>query len=363
MFLHAVPDKCRTLARDTRDELTVESPHASQPEALSNNAQPPLRRVGRRAVRWVVVLALVLIVLRLTGCMERLFYIPTSGPTPPPNHPPNVQRVYFDSRDGTQLCAWFIPARQRMVFHQDNQNDQHARLSPTILHVHGNAGNVESHEFFTAHLPPAGFNVFLFDYRGYGESEGAARRREALLEDTHAALDYLLTRDDVDATRIGMYGQSLGGSIGLNVMAERDEIRCAVIESAFASWRDIVANAIGGDPPFFLARWLAALLIRDDLRPVDAIARIGRPILILHGTADSIIPISHGRRLAKAGGASTELIELPGGDHNVLRQTHPEVDQMMIDFFHEHVDGDVEDRSRPTGSDSPGQPATGANQP
>ena len=82
------------------------------------------------------------------------------------------------------------------------------------------------------------------------------------------------------------------------------------------------------------------ILIKDGDRPDEAIARIRRPILILHGTADSIIPVSHGRRLAEASGGHAELIELAGGDHNSLRFTHPEADEMMIDFFHQHLSSD-----------------------
>jgi pimeloyl-ACP methyl ester carboxylesterase len=204
----------------------------------------------------------------------------------------------------------------------------------TILHIHGNAGNLNDHAWFTEDLPLAGFNVFIFDYRGYGESHGRARKRAKLIEDAHAALDDVLARTDIDRTRIGMYGQSLGGSIGLNVMAERIEIRGAVIESAFASWRDEAADAVGGDPSPWWAKAIAWLLISDASRPDEAIARISpRPILIVHGTSDRIIPISHGRRLKQAGGATVELIEYDGGDHNSLRESHPEVERRIIDFF------------------------------
>ena len=193
------------------DEVTSNEPAA----AGERTPRHTVRRLAIRLGRWALILAVLLLVLRLTGCMERLFYIPTSGPTPPPDSPPGVEKVFFESADGTRLCGWFIPA-------QVASNDDAS--APTILHVHGNAGNMESHQFFTEHLPPAGYNVFLFDYRGYGESEGTPRRRRALIDDTHAALDYILQREDVDRQRIGLYGQSLGGSIALNVMADRKSV-------------------------------------------------------------------------------------------------------------------------------------------
>ena len=262
-------------------------------------------------------------VLWLTGCMERLFYYPDAGPTPPP---PGAEAVAFAALDGTRLFGWFIPA-------DGGARDAGGRAA-TILHVHGNAGNVASHLWFTEYLPGAGFNVFLFDYRGYGQSEGAARRRNDLIGDTEAALDALLEREDVAPDRVGMYAQSLGGAIGLNVMAGRPEIRAAVVESSFASWRDMAADAVALPRP--VARVIAAVLIRDHRRPDEAVAGIDRPILLLHGSRDSIVPVEHGRRLAAAG-PTTELVELPGGDHNTLRETHPEVERLTIEFFRRQV--------------------------
>lgn len=289
---------------------------------------PPSRRT-RRLVRGslAAVLGASVFLLWLTGCMEQLFYHPTPGATHPPPHLSSAEPVWFESADGTRLHGWFIPAGGALT---DGR-------APTILHFHGNAGNIESHVFFTQNLPPNGFNVFIFDYRGYGRSEGSARRRDALIADGHAALDALLARPDVDPTRIGMYGQSLGGAIALNVMADRPELRAAVVESPFASWRLVAANAVSGDPPGILGRLLASVLIKDDRRPDEAIARIDRPVLLLHGTADTTVPVSHSRLLAAAS-PTTELVEIPGGEHNSLRDTHPDVDGLTIDFLRRHLE-------------------------
>ncbi len=297
-------------------------------------------------MRWVLVFAVVAAIMRIGGCMERMFYVPTAGVVNKPGVVPRVEDVWFNSADGTRLHGWFFPAAgARTHDHADDGRGGAGGAggagngAATILHVHGNAGNIESHYWFTEYLPqasPLGFNVFIFDYRGYGQSEGSARRRADLIADTHAALDALLLRDDVDPRRIGMYGQSLGGSIALNAMADRDEIRAAVIESAFTSWREIAANVLGGDAPGPISRFLTWVFIGDRSRPIDAIARIDRPILILHGDADSIIPISHGRRLALAA-KNAELVELSGGEHNTLRDSHPQIEERVIEFFRLHL--------------------------
>jgi dipeptidyl aminopeptidase/acylaminoacyl peptidase len=279
-----------------------------------------------RAVSLGALVVGLLVVLRLARGMERLFFFPSKGPTPLAQAPPGAEAVRFASRDGTELSGWFVPA--------EGAADAAARRArPTVLHLHGNAGNMLDHAWFTAYLPSAGFNLFLFDYRGYGESEGSARSRDGLLDDARGALEHLLARPDVDPARIGLYGQSLGGALGLVLMAERPEIRAAVFESPFASWRDIAASAIGGEPPAAPARWLARLLIPDHARPLDAIRRIDRPILLLHGEADRVVPASHSRRLAAAAGPSARLVLLPGGEHNSLRDTHPEVEGLVVELL------------------------------
>ena len=297
---------------------------------MSDELKTPKRRALPGLIRILVAVVVVAVLLWITGCMERMFYQPTVGPTPAPLSPPGVAVVKFPSRDDTLLTGWFIPA-------QAAASTGGAPLAPTILHVHGNAGNIESHAWFTEFLPAHGFNVFIFDYRGYGESQGKATRRGPLIEDTHAALDTLLARTDVDPKNIGMYGQSLGGAIGINVMADRPEIRAAVLESSFASWREEAASAVSGEPPGLVGRSLAWLLIPDSHRPTDAIARVNRPLLLLHGDADSIIPISHSRRLLEASNGHATLIEFPGGEHNSLRESHPLMEQAVLEFFRQHL--------------------------
>ena len=265
--------------------------------------------------------------LNLTGCAERLFYVPTREPTPPPallsRGGPPVESVWFESSDGTGLRGWFLPAK-----------DRPSRDALTVVHIHGNAGSLLGHIAFSAHLPSAGFNLFIFDYRGYGESEGAAITRGPLIEDAKAAVRTVRARPDVDPSRVALYGHSLGGGIALNVLADDPTLLGAVLESPISSWRDAAATVIGGDPPSWWARWLAFWMIPDGKRPLDAIARIQQPILIVHGDSDRIVSVGHGRRLAEAG-PTVRLVELPGGDHNTLQETHPETVELMHEFLRE----------------------------
>lgn len=286
----------------------------------------PTRRKRRKRYRWIwrlVIILLIGLTLRFTGVLERLFYHPVDEPTPVPRRFAGGELVRFQSRDGTNLVGWFLPASISA------RGD-----APTILHVHGNAGNINDHIWFTEYLPRAGFNVFIFDYRGYGESGGIALHRTSMIDDTHAAMDVILARSDVDPDRIGVYGQSLGASIAINVMADRPEIAAAVFESPFASWRDVAADAVG---LWIVGKALAWVCIPDHARPDEAITRIDRPIRFLHGTADSIVPIHHSERLADRYGDPAALIPFPGGRHNSLRDTHQEYEPTVLAFFDHHL--------------------------
>ena len=130
--------------------------------------------LGHERTRTLTVLGFV---LRITGVMERLFYLPQAGPTPVPARFAGAEGVTFTSADGTKLYGWFLPARR--------ENSE--RLAPTVIHAHGISGNIISHIGFTEFLPAAGFNLFIFDYRGYGRSGGKARHRRDLIDDTIGA--------------------------------------------------------------------------------------------------------------------------------------------------------------------------------
>ena len=135
--------------------------------------------IRRRWIAWTLLILALGTFLSVSGCMERLFYWPVREATPPPAAYQGVERVRFSSADGTPLVGWFIPAQRDSISTAE-------RPAPTIIHAHGNAGSINDHLYFSEYLPEAGFNLFLFDYRGFGESGGKARRRADLIADTHA---------------------------------------------------------------------------------------------------------------------------------------------------------------------------------
>jgi len=298
----------------------------------TNRNRPEKRplRLGRwvlkYAIRLTVLFLLFFIMFSISGCLERLFYVPMGDPGPTPD---GYEEVWFNSADGTHLHGWFMPALT------DEPNPA------TILVVHGNAGNISNHSGFVDFLPEYGYNVFLFDYRSYGKSERDRLRRTYLYEDTQAALDYLLTqRSDIDSERIMVFGQSLGAVFAVRLMADRPEIRAGVFMSAFSNWRTIAASTVSFNKanPGPVSRFLARMLIPSGLDAIDAITRIGpdRPILLVHGTSDRITPYEHSKQLLEVGQSvnlDIRLYTIPDGDHNNLRWDDVNLDEEISGFY------------------------------
>ncbi len=251
--------------------------------------------------------------LRSCGTLDRLFFYGGPDPGPPPA---GVEQVYFATDSGLQLHGWWTPA-----------DGPPSQALGTIVHAHGNAMSVDNHYEVTAFLAEYGFNVLLFDYRGYGRSEGKIRRREDALADLHAALAYVRTRPDVEPRRVVLLGSSIGGALSLMAGPDEPELAGIVAVSPFASWRGVAASVVGGDPPNLLGRVVSRALVRREAEPIDRLVEIQHcPVLLVHGTRDEVVPHSHSQALLAAGQAADAPVSLrtiEGGDHNNLPLNEP----------------------------------------
>lgn len=264
-------------------------------------------------------LALLALPVFLTGCVQSMFYYPDRVRYETPDALGlRYEAVQFASADGTRLSGWFIPAASR-------QNPKDAK--GTVVHFHGNAQNMSAHWRFVAWLPKQDFNVFVFDYRGYGESEGKPEPK-GVFEDSNAALDHVRTRADVDPERLFVFGQSLGGTNAVAAVGSgnRAGVKAAAIESTFYSYSSIASEKLPG----------AGLLVSDDYAASKYIAAVSPiPLLLIHGTADAVIPYSHSRRLLEAAREPKRLIEVAGAAH-LEPMTHrlgTTYQRALVEFF------------------------------
>jgi fermentation-respiration switch protein FrsA (DUF1100 family) len=203
--------------------------------------------------------------------------------------------VWFESVDGTKLHGWLA---------------EHERPRGALLFCHGNAGNV-THRADVVDLLRGrlGMTVFVFDYRGYGRSEGIPDEH-GVVTDAEAARAWLAGLAGVAPAEIVLLGRSLGGAVATRLATEGGA-RALVLESTFTSAADMGAAIY----PFFPVR----LLMRNRFETLGRIGGWDGPLLVSHGTHDEIIPFDHGRQLFEAAGTQVkEFVPVQGGTHNVL---------------------------------------------
>jgi fermentation-respiration switch protein FrsA (DUF1100 family) len=263
-----------------------------------------------------------LVACLMMGCNGMFYYPDTRDRGRPTDHNVEYEDVFFHAEDGVRLHGWYMTAGPS--------------ARGTVLHIHGNAGNITGHYEFVHWLPSAGYNVLTFDYRGYGRSGGRITR-EGSICDAYAALDYLRNRPDVDRDRIVLFGQSLGGSIGAVVAAERrEQVRAVAMDSAFSRYRDIVRHHVFNSPVFtVLAWWLPFTIPRGQ----DALESIGRiapvPVLIMHGRDDRVAPWRMACELYEAAAEPKELWLIEKTDHMEVWMEEPETAQAKLVSFYE----------------------------
>jgi len=198
------------------------------------------------------------------------------------------------TEDGERLHAWWIPTR----------------ATPARAHVlffHGNAGNISHRLAHAAALSAASLDVLLVDYRGYGRSTGRPSE-EGLYRDARASLAALKSGGAVDPSRVLLMGESLGGAVALHLALESPPRGC-VLQSTFTSLRDVGRE-----------HYPAALsaLAGDAYPSLRRIASLRAPLLVIHGDADEIVPLAHGRALFAAAPEPKRLLVVPGAGHNDL---------------------------------------------
>lgn len=296
-----------------------------------------------RRPRWIVVIRRMLALLLLLGVVELGAGLVEAQVA---THPPIVrdvwpaggyldlklQRISFMSRTGVRIVGRFFAGRSRA----------------TIILTHGYGQNENQMLPWAAFLHHAGFSVLTYDLRGHGGSGGAVTFGALEQYDLISAVDYLLTRRDVDGRRIGALGVSLGGAITILAAARDRRIKAIVDDCGYSDLRAIVdssAQHFVGLPAFVvspftipIAEWRAGVSI-DAVRPMSSIGRISpRPVFIIHGFADKIISPANSLRNYDAAGRPKQLWFVPGAGHSDSRLVAgAEYARRVVAFFRRYL--------------------------
>ena len=232
--------------------------------------------------------------------------------------------VYFDS-DGLRLHGWWL----------------HANQAPKgiVLFAHGNAQNISTHIGSVYWLPAQGYDVFLFDYRGYGLSEGTPTL-PGIHHDFAAALKYVFDRPDINKDNVFVFGQSLGAAVVLVATATspyKSRLRAVIAEGAFTSYRSVAQEKLAGSWLTWLFQWPLSFTINDDFRPIDDVAKISpTPLLLIHSEADEIIPFHNALELYAAAREPKKLWVVKNLSH-IHTFTRPENQEKLLEYLDGHL--------------------------
>ena len=221
--------------------------------------------------------------------------------------------VDFESSDGIRLHGWYVPAPERRG---------------TVLFLHGNAGNISHRLDSIAVFRELGLDTFIFDYRGYGQSEGRTSE-DGTYKDAEAAWQYLVTERDTDPAEIVIFGRSIGGAVAA-WLGTKHKAAALIVESSFTSAVDMASRIY----PFMPVR----LLTRLRYPVIDYVAATTSPVLIVHSHDDEIIPFQMGQALYEAAPAPKAFLELRGGHNDAFFLSRDRYRQGLSTYIAEHLD-------------------------
>ncbi len=240
----------------------------------------------------IVVLAYIGTAALLTGCQSHFVYFPIDDlDGSPDDFKLAYEDVYLETEDGLKLHSWFVPAKDARA---------------TVLICHGNAGNISHRLPLLRTFNRMGLNSLIFDYRGYGQSEGKPSEEGTYL-DAKAAWTYLTEQRSIPPEQIVLFGRSLGGAVAAHQAIETTP-GALIVDSTFTSLPDMAADIY-----WFLPG--ARLFCRYDYATADSVKQIKCPLLVMHSPDDEMIPFSHGRAVFEAAHEPKQFLQTRGS-HN-----------------------------------------------
>ncbi|WP_082429538.1 alpha/beta hydrolase [Pseudanabaena sp. 'Roaring Creek'] len=224
--------------------------------------------------------------------------------------PANFNATYEDvlipvkKADGTgeNIHGWWLP---------NIKQEEKASLGDrkVILYLHGKGKNISANAKHANRLMRMGFSVLVFDYRGYGRSEGSFPSESSVYTDAQTAWDYLIQKG-YKSNQILIYGHSLGGAIAIDLAIKHPDALGAIVDASFTSMSDMAQL----DPKYRI--FPIDLLIHQRFDSIAKVRSLAIPVLYIHGTADEVIPVSMAQSLYEATPSRKQIVIIPNGGHS-----------------------------------------------
>ena len=277
--------------------------------------------VRLRGIFFMILLCYLVISIVLASFQRSLIYRPSRGDRIQlaATGVGRTHDIVAETDDGLQLHGWHVTSNGQICPDREACDRVLAETKWLILFFHGNGGDRRGREFDCRLFSRLGADVFIFDYRGYGENAGSPSE-DGLAVDAQAVWNYATRERNVPAERIIIYGASLGGGVATRLAAELCEAETApgglILRSTFTSMTDTAS---------YHYPWLPVRLVLVDRFQSDArIKHVDCPILQIHGARDTIVPIELGRKLfdqapeKSVTGIEKAFVEIQMADHNDL---------------------------------------------
>ncbi len=269
---------------------------------------------------WLVT-ALGASVVALTPRMLKRAFAPPQPPidTTPTDLGLPYETVWLASVNDTRLHAWWIPVED---------------TAPVIIVLHGWGGNSSLLLPLAGHIHDGGFHALFLDARNHGLSEhDTFSSMPRFAEDLEVAVEWARAREEV--TSVGVLGHSVGAGAAILSASKGAPVDAVVSVSSFAHPGEMMRDQMN------LPRPALALLLEavqrtigyrfDDLAPRARVATVGVPLLLVHGDADEVVPVSNVYEIAVAHG-NAEVVVVPGGGHSDLEPFEPYVEDIVAFF-------------------------------
>lgn len=251
-----------------------------------------------------ITLLKLLFLLWFFGCNSVFYYPDHNNYVSFKDIPFLAEEHFISSQTNSKIHLWHIFSKKK--------------AKGTIVHFHGNAQNLTAHIGFSIVLPNEGYDLIIFDYQGYGKSEGEPSRENSVFD----GLEVLkFAESHKRSGPLFVLGQSLGGAIApVSVsLFGQEKIKAFAIESSFSSYRQMAKSKLAAIWITWLFQWPLSFLVTDTYSSEEVLTTLKMPMFIAHGSADEVVPIEEGEKVFKlSGSVEKRWLEIKNGEHTPL---------------------------------------------